>query len=56
LEVARGEKAFYERAREFLEGELGASVEIYEEGAEGIYDPIGKASSALPLRPGLYVE
>jgi leucyl-tRNA synthetase len=56
LEVARGEKAFYERAREFLERELGASVEIYEEGAEGIYDPIGKASSALPLRPGLYIE
>jgi leucyl-tRNA synthetase len=56
LEVARSEKAFYERAREFLERELGASVEIYEEGTEGIYDPIGKASSALPLRPGLYVE
>ncbi len=56
LEVAKSEKTFYERAREFLERELGALVEIYEEGAEGIYDPMGKASSALPLRPGIYVE
>lgn len=56
LEAARSEHEFYERSREFLEEELGAAVEIYREDAEGIYDPMGKASAALPLRPGIYVE
>jgi len=56
LEVAENELNFYKEAEQFLERELKASVEIYVEGQEGIYDPRNKASSALPLRPGIYVE
>ncbi len=56
LEVAENEWDFYQQAKSFLEKELNASVEIYLEGQEGIYDPRKKAQSALPLRPGIYVE
>ena len=56
MKVAERELEFYQKAKEFLEKEFNASVEVYREGAEGIYDPKNKASSALPLRPGIYLE
>jgi len=45
-----------EEASSLLSDELGAEVRILEEGQEGIYDPIGKAKQAQPLRPAIYIE
>ncbi|MEM3022263.1 MAG: class I tRNA ligase family protein, partial [Candidatus Bathyarchaeia archaeon] len=45
-----------EEAASLLSDELGAKVKIWEEGDEGIYDPIGKAKQAQPLRPAIYME
>ena len=56
MKAAERELEFYQKAKEFLEREFNASVEVYREGAEEIYDPRNKASSALPLRPGIYLE
>ena len=56
LNVAENELEFYEESREFLEREFNANVEIYSEDQENIYDPRNKASTALPLRPGIYIE
>ncbi|RLG11053.1 MAG: hypothetical protein DRN64_01935, partial [Thaumarchaeota archaeon] len=54
--VAENELTIYRKAAEFLEREFNAKIEIYREGEKDVYDPRGKASSALPLRPGVYVE
>ena len=56
LAVAKREGEVYLSAAEFLSKELHASFEVHVEGEERIYDPKGKAASALPLRPGIYVE
>jgi len=56
IKVAEGEAEFYSGVKGFLEREFNAAVEVYVEGQEGIYDPKNKASAALPLRPGLYIE
>ncbi|MEM2364168.1 MAG: leucine--tRNA ligase [Candidatus Bathyarchaeia archaeon] len=45
-----------EEAASLLSNELRAEVKIWEEGCEGIYDPIGKAKQAQPLRPAIYME
>ncbi|MCD6591848.1 MAG: leucine--tRNA ligase, partial [Thaumarchaeota archaeon] len=54
--VAESELSFYHKAAEFLEQEFSAKIEVYREGEPEIYDPKNKAASALPLRPGIYLE
>ncbi len=56
MKAAGKELSFYQEVREFLEREFNASIEIYREDEEEIYDPKKKAHSSLPLRPGIYVE
>ncbi len=50
------EEAVLQEAREFLERELKAKVEIYSAEAEDIYDPAGKSRNALPAKPAIYIE
>jgi hypothetical protein len=50
------EEEIYREAAAFLSNELSTSVEICREGSRGLYDPLRKAETALPLRPGIYVE
>jgi len=54
--IAGRELEIYKSATDFLTNELGIEFEIHSEDEEGLYDPKGKALSALPLRPGIYVE
>ena len=54
--IAGRELEIYKSAADFLTNELGIEFEIHSEDEEGLYDPKGKALSALPLRPGIYVE
>ncbi len=56
INAAKKEYETYLEAVEFMGRELGLNVEVYREGEEGIYDPKGKSKSALPLRPGIYLE
>jgi len=56
ITIARMEEEIYRGAAAFLSNELSTNVEIYREGSKGLYDPLGKAEMALPLRPGVYVE
>ncbi len=56
INAAERELEFYQKASQFLEKEFNASVEVYAEGQENIYDPKNKAATALPLRPGIYIE
>ncbi|MEM0482694.1 MAG: leucine--tRNA ligase, partial [Nitrososphaerota archaeon] len=53
IRVADQEFDLYQSNREYLEGELGGQIEVVM--AENpVYDPMGKASIAVPLRPGIY--
>ena len=45
---------YLKNAKEFIEKEIGASVEIMDENAT--YDPAGKKKMAMPLRPAIYME
>ena len=56
MAAAERELDIYESASEFLMSELGIEFEVHSEDEEGLYDPKKKASSALPLRPGIYAE
>ena len=56
IDVAEEEPRFYQEIRAFLAREFNAEIDIYVEDQEDIYDPKKKASGALPLRPGIYVE
>ncbi len=50
------EREFLEESAAFLQAELGAEVEFFEEEEDGVYDPASKASQSLPWRPAIYVE
>lgn len=50
------EREFLTESADFLRSELGAEVEVYEEGSEEAYDPSSKASQSIPWRPAIYVE
>ncbi|MCS7133109.1 MAG: class I tRNA ligase family protein, partial [Aigarchaeota archaeon] len=56
LRASEEELNIYRETAEFLEREFGAEVAIFPEDQEGIYDPLNKAPSALPLRPGIFIE
>ena len=47
-------KRYFEEAREFMEHELSAKIEIHDQ--EGCYDPAGKQKFAMPYKPALYME
>ena len=49
------EVAVYEDARDFLEREFDADVEVYREG-EDVPDPADKARHAVPMRPAVHIE
>ncbi len=53
--VARSEAELYLSNLRYLEHELGAPVKVFE-ARNTAHDPMGKASSAVPLRPGIYTE
>ena len=48
------EFGYLKNAKDFMEKELNASIEILDEKAE--YDPANKKRLALPLRPAIYME
>lgn len=50
------ERGFLQDARPFASRELGAEVEVFEEGQEGLRDPGNKAHRAVPWRPAIYLE
>ena len=50
------EFALLSGAKGFLSDETGLPVEVLSADAEGIYDPQGKARSAAPGRPAIYLE
>ena len=54
--LSLNEKDYLERASKFIEQEVNASVEIYDADDKRKYDPKGKASFAVPLRPAVYIE
>ncbi|MDW7986226.1 MAG: leucine--tRNA ligase [Nitrososphaerota archaeon] len=56
LEVAKIEEEVIRSAIPFLSKELTTIVEVYREGSKDLYDPMEKALTSLPLRPGIYVE
>jgi hypothetical protein len=41
---------------EYLRRKLGSEVRVYSEDDPGKYDPAGRATKALPLRPAIYLE
>ena len=49
------EQAVYEQARDFLEAEFDADVEVYAEDADPV-DPEDKAEQAVPFRPAIHLE
>lgn len=56
VEVAKIEEEIYKGAAGFLSNELSTTIEVYREGSKELYDPLKKAETALPLRPGIYIE
>jgi leucyl-tRNA synthetase len=50
------EVSTYETAIGFLEREHDADVAVYAEDGDGIDDPEGKASKAVPFRPAIHIE
>ncbi len=50
------EKDILEKAKNFLERELKAKVDIYEEEDPQIYDPAKRAHLTKPMKPAIYVE
>ena len=43
-------------AKPFLEREFGATVDVFPADKKDVYDPKGRARSAFPRRPAIYVE
>ncbi len=56
MDPLEDERALLEDARPFATRELGAEVEVFEEGREGVRDPGNKAHLAMPWRPAIYLE
>lgn len=56
LKIAKQEERIYRDSIQFLSRELSTPLEIFKEGDGSVYDPMKKAETALPLRPGIYVE
>ncbi len=56
IDAAKNEEEIYKRAAEFLSNELSTQIQVFKEGTIGLYDPLKKAETALPLRPGIYIE
>ena len=56
MAIAGRELEIYKSAEDFLTNELGIEFEIHSEDEKNLYDPKRKAVSALPLRPGIYLE
>jgi leucyl-tRNA synthetase len=50
------ELGYLRDASGFLEAELGAPVEAYDAEADGVPDSKGKAGTAMPWRPAIFVE
>ncbi|MEM4699882.1 MAG: leucine--tRNA ligase [Candidatus Nezhaarchaeales archaeon] len=55
-EARLDELAVLREAAGFLEAELGLKVAVYSEEDPSKYDPRGRSSLALPLRPAIYLE
>jgi leucyl-tRNA synthetase len=55
LSVADQEYDLYRENREYLENECGGAIQVLR-AEEAEYDPMGKAATAVPLRPGIYTE
>ncbi|MCS7146235.1 MAG: leucine--tRNA ligase [Nitrososphaerota archaeon] len=53
--VAVEELNLYQSNLEYLESELGCDIQVVR-AEEAEFDPLGKASIAVPLRPGIYTE
>jgi len=56
LAMVFDERAYLEAARPFLERQFRCAVAVREAGEPGLVDPKGKARSAMPGRPAIYVE
>ena len=56
IESVSRELEIYESAKDFLERELKIKVSVYRADQPEIYDPKRKANSAMPFRPGIYIE
>ncbi len=50
------EKKFLQESVDFMRSELGADIDIFEEGEDGAYDPLSKAGKSIPWRPAIFVE
>jgi len=50
------EKAILEEARNFLEREFNAQIEIFDEDTPNLYDPKCKSEYARPYKPAIYIE
>ncbi len=50
------ERAYLAQAKGFLEGELQARVGVFDAAARDLYDPKGRARTAMLWRPAIYVE
>lgn len=55
-DIELNEEAVLKHAKDHLEDEFEAKIEVYKAGSEDIYDPEGKSSKALPRKPAIYVE
>ncbi|UCE74793.1 MAG: class I tRNA ligase family protein, partial [Methanomassiliicoccales archaeon] len=56
LSVTIDEKGYLLEARDFLKHELKCEVEVFSMDDETLYDPQGKAKSAVPGRCAIFVE
>jgi leucyl-tRNA synthetase len=50
------EKVILEEARNFLEREFNAQIEIFDEDTPNLYDPKCKSEYARPYKPAIYIE
>jgi leucyl-tRNA synthetase len=50
------EKASLQQSKTYLEEVFSCKVKIFSADDTGMYDPVGKARFAVPLRPALYFE
>ncbi|MEM4404751.1 MAG: leucine--tRNA ligase [Nitrososphaerota archaeon] len=55
MSVVEREFDLYLANREYLESECGGSIQVLRS-EEVEYDPMGKVTTAVPLRPGIYSE
>jgi len=56
LPLLTGSRDFLAANTEYIKKGIGAEVLVFKEGEDGIYDPAGKSSAALPWRAGIYLE